>query len=160
MKEFSSHPVTSVRRASGDRVGVLEVRKEHEVAVRKEALGVDRGAAADGGAAIYVFPAPGGRPEPQERMLARRRRALAVAAMVVTLGMAAVAALTVPPASVPSRDGPRTLVMRPDDSLWGVAERFAPPDGDLRTYVQSVMELNDLHGVPRVGQSLRLPAAP
>jgi nucleoid-associated protein YgaU len=53
---------------------------------------------------------------------------------------------------------PRTVVVGPEDSLWGIAERVAP-HADPRTTIARIERLNDLHGA-RIdpGDVLRLPA--
>ena len=129
--------------------------REEELPLREECAGAEE-------AAIYTFPArERARLSARRRMLARRRRTLAAAALIL-VAAAAVSAFTARPAPVPAPapQVPRTLVIRPGDSLWGVAERFTPPGADLRAYVDSLIAVNRLGGPPRPGQRLRLPAAP
>jgi hypothetical protein len=48
-------------------------------------------------------------------------------------------------------------VLRPGETLWDVAERFAPPGIDRRAYVDAVVELNGVEGSVAAGQRVRLP---
>lgn len=94
----------------------------------------------------------------------RRRRAVAALTAVVLLGGGA--ALTVPgevpltssgpaPALVPV--GRTTYVVRPGDTLWGIA-RALQPSGDVRPLVQRLTESRG--GAPlRAGEPVVLPAA-
>ncbi len=54
---------------------------------------------------------------------------------------------------------PRTVVVGPGDTLWGIASA-ADPGADPRRTVDRIMDLNGLRGDPvvRPGQELRLPA--
>lgn len=63
-------------------------------------------------------------------------------------------------ATAQSARGPRssTLVVSPGDTLWGIAQRFAPADIDPRYAVYSLRELNNLASANIVaGQRLVLP---
>ena len=87
-------------------------------------------------------------------MLARRRRsgtALVVLAVIVATLLAGGTA----PASRPG--APRAVVVEAGDTLWGIAERYAPDGIDPRAYVDAVIELNELPGMPRAGQQIVLP---
>jgi hypothetical protein len=48
-------------------------------------------------------------------------------------------------------------VIRSGDTLWEVAERYAPPSVDPRAYVNAIEDLNGLVGAPEVGTKLKLP---
>lgn len=57
-----------------------------------------------------------------------------------------------------SADGaPRAVVLREGDTLWQVAERFAPPGVDKRAYVDALVERNELTGAPAAGAKVILP---
>jgi hypothetical protein len=47
--------------------------------------------------------------------------------------------------------------MRSGQTLWDLAERYAPTSTDPRAYVDQVLELNHLSGVPAAGVRVRLP---
>jgi Tfp pilus assembly protein FimV len=90
---------------------------------------------------------------PRSRACARRRvvgGALAAAIVAGTLLIGGPA-----PASRPG--APRAVVVRPGQTLWDVAERYAPTGVDARAYVDAVVTLNDLEGVLQAGDRLRLP---
>jgi hypothetical protein len=106
-----------------------------------------------GEATVYSFPTA--RVRARAKAQVRRRRAglalvsLAVIAMTLMGGGAA-------PASKPS--APPAVVVRPGQTLWDLAERYAPEGVDPRSYVDAVVQLNDLGGQPlAAGQRLRLP---
>lgn len=92
----------------------------------------------------------------------RRRRivtaVLALGVVVVTgqagaaLGGSSLAA----PERRPSLTASRTLVVRPGDTLWGIAHRFAP-DEDPRPVVDALVAVYG-SGPLTPGETLRLPA--
>ena len=120
------------------------------MAVRKEDLqGVRR-------AEVIAFPTHTAR----ARVASARRRFLLrgafVSILVVagTLGVVrASASSTESIASAP--DAPSAVVLRPGETLWDVAERWAPTGADPRAYVDALIEQNGI-GV-RSGQRVILP---
>jgi Tfp pilus assembly protein FimV len=131
------------------------------VAVREELLG-EPVAAGGRKAQIYAFPIPA-RPSSaaRRRMLARRRKAVQVATLLVAA--AAVLSIYVPGPVAPARSPapvPGSVVVRPGDTLWSVAGRFASSEADLRAYVDAMAALNHTHGQLLPGQRLRLPSPP
>jgi LysM domain len=52
---------------------------------------------------------------------------------------------------------PRAITLGPGDTLWDLAERYAPPSVDTRAFVDAVIELNELSGMPQAGMRLLLP---
>ncbi len=89
-------------------------------------------------------------------MFARRRRTAGVATVVVALGLL----LGGGPrgtAEAARPDAPQAVTIRPADTLWGLAERFAPASVDPRAYVDAVIGLNALDGPVQPGMRLRLP---
>jgi hypothetical protein len=94
-----------------------------------------------------------GRVRRRRSAVVRRRAALASmcgAIVILTLLGGGTA-----PASKPG--APRAVIVRSGQTLWGLAERYAPEGFDARAYVDAVVTLNHLSGPPVVGQRLRLP---
>ena len=87
------------------------------------------------------------------RARARRRlTTIALAASVV------VGTLLIGGSSPASRQGsPRAIVVRSGQTLWGIADRYAPDELDVRAYIDALVVLNDLDGPLEAGQRLRLP---
>jgi hypothetical protein len=52
---------------------------------------------------------------------------------------------------------PRAVVLRSGQTVWDLAERYAPPSMDPRAFVDQVLELNHLEGAPGAGVRIRLP---
>ncbi len=91
------------------------------------------------------------------RRQARRRRSAIVAA---ALGLIVVFLLATgpsgsSPASAPG--APRALTVHAGDTLWSLAETYAPDGMDPRAYVDVLEDLNDLEGGPAVGMRIKLP---
>jgi hypothetical protein len=120
------------------------------VAVRSEELYGDEQAV------VYAFPTASVRTRVARarRAAVRRRRAglalVGLSVVVMTLFGGGRA-----PASRAS--APRAVVLAPGDTLWVLAERYAPDGVDPRAYVDAVVELNQLEGAPAAGLRLRLP---
>jgi nucleoid-associated protein YgaU len=107
-------------------------------------------------AAVYAFPvARVRRAAARERMLVRRRRAaIASVAVAATFGLLAGPRATAPA----SRPGtPRAVTVRPGDTLWDLATRYAPDGMDPRAYLDVVVDLNRLEGPLQEGARVRLP---
>jgi nucleoid-associated protein YgaU len=92
------------------------------------------------------------------RTRVRRRRAAAVALVAALGGLAAArGALPVEPSM--HRVSETTYVVRPGDTLWGIATRLAP-DADPRPLVDGIEEANGVDAGSLVpGQQLVIPAA-
>lgn len=98
----------------------------------------------------------------RRRAAARRRviavrRAGAAGAVVVTcilvlLGSGGGTAHASHPNSAP-----RAVVIRSGQTIWDLAERYAPASSDPRTYVDQVLALNHLSAPPGAGVRVRLP---
>lgn len=108
-------------------------------------------------AVIYAFPLA--RVELSRRAArrrARRRRTVGVATVVVALGL-----LLGGPGGSAAADGPRraprAIVVQRGDTLWAIAERYAPEDADPRAYVGALIALNALDGGLIAGERLELP---
>ena len=129
------------------------------MALRQEDLGGSRDAV------VYRFPTE--RIEIREqrrriaarrrRMVARRRR-LALAGVTIVMSSALLLATGPSGTATASRDdAPKAVVMRAGDSLWDLAERYAPAEIDPRAYVDAVMATNGFEAPPEAGQRVRLP---
>ena len=118
-------------------------------------------------AQIYAFPAERARNSERARAarrrvaarrasVARRRAALAATVVVIAVMMLFAGG----PASVSSADSartPRKVTVQAGQTLWSLAERYAPRGVDPRAYVDAVLALNDLSGPPMAGAVIRLP---
>jgi nucleoid-associated protein YgaU len=106
-------------------------------------------------AALYRFPVERAHARARRARMAARRRRTGLAAVVVAVVAATLLAGGTAPASRPG--APRAVVVEAGDTLWGIAERYAPDGIDTRAYVDAVIELNDLDGAPVAGRRLILP---
>ena len=107
-------------------------------------------------AVVYAFPvARVRRAAGRERMLGRRRRTLiAAVALAAAFGLFAGPRATAPA----SRPGtPTAVTVRPGDTLWELATRYAPEGMDVRAYLDAVVDLNGLEGSLQEGARIRLP---
>ena len=106
-------------------------------------------------ATVYRFPTSAVRRRARRQMMARRRTTVGMALLfvvVATLGGGGVGQ------TAPGADRtPRAVVVRPGDTLWGIAERYAPSGADPRAYVAALEELNRLEGTLVAGVRIRLP---
>jgi hypothetical protein len=125
------------------------------MAVRQEELGYE-GYQAPG--RILRFPADraAARVRRQRMVAARRRLAFVVMGLVVMV--AVIVGGGTGGSAVASRSGaPRTIVLQPGETLWGVAAEYAPEGVDPRAYVDALEELNHLKGATPAGMELELP---
>ena len=109
-------------------------------------------------AIVYRFPTHALRARRARDRALRRRRTLA--GVVVMVAAAAMLFATGPRgvATAGSEQGNRRAVtVVTGDTLWDVAERFAPAGSDLRAYVAALEELNGLAGPIHPGMRLKLP---
>ena len=61
-------------------------------------------------------------------------------------------------ADVASRpEAPASVTVQPGETLWEIAERYAPVDSDLRSYVAELVELNGGSELVYAGTDLKLP---
>lgn len=110
-------------------------------------------------AVLYRFP-----PQRAAAVRARRRRMevrrhRAAVAGVLLVMVCAFMLATGPSGSAPASrsDAPRAVTIRSGDTLWGLAERYAPAGVDPRAYVDLLEDTNDLSGGLVAGMRLRLP---
>jgi nucleoid-associated protein YgaU len=123
------------------------------MAVRQEDLLAERDAA------VVAFPTHRARVSTarRNRMEARRRRTAAVATVLslVVVFMLATGPGGSAPASAPG--APRSVTIHQGDTLWSLAEAYAPAGMDLRAYVDALEDLNGLDGTLAAGQRIKLP---
>ena len=91
------------------------------------------------------------------RMQVRRRRTATVAA---ALGLIIVFLLATGPsgsssASIPG--APKAVTVHQGDTLWSLADAYAPAGMDPRAYVDLLEDLNDLEGGLVAGTRIKLP---
>lgn len=108
-------------------------------------------------ALIYRFPRHHAAIARRRRMQVRRRRAALAGILVVMIATFLLA--TGPSGSAPagSARAPRAVTVRDGDTLWGLAQRYAPAGVDPRAYVDLLEELNGLDGAIASGMRVRLP---
>jgi hypothetical protein len=93
----------------------------------------------------------------RERMLARRRRT--VGALTIAGILFAGIFATGPAGSSSASDHHRAkrIVVHEGDTLWSLAERYAPEGIDPRAYVDEIVALNHLENGLAQGARIRLP---
>jgi hypothetical protein len=119
------------------------------VALRREDLD------ARGDAVVVPFPVersrvPNGR---LRRATLRRRLVLGGVPLVIVTAML-LGGGTAPASRTQT---PRAITVGPGDTLWDLAERYGPPSVDTRDFVDAVIELNEISGMPEAGVRLLLP---
>jgi Tfp pilus assembly protein FimV len=123
------------------------------MALRQEDLLVERDAE------VVAFPTRRARISTarRNRMEARRRRTAAVATLLglIVVFMLATGPGGSAPASAPG--APRAVTVHHGETLWSLAETYAPPGMDLRVYVDAIEDLNGLEGALAAGQRIKLP---
>jgi hypothetical protein len=109
------------------------------------------------GAVVYEFPLHRVRPPVSRRIVRRRRAAAAVAtvALCAALSAGAIEWGAEDPVSRPA--APASVVVGSGETLWDLAERYAAPGTDVRSYVDALVDLNGTGALTRAGQRLRLP---
>jgi hypothetical protein len=98
---------------------------------------------------------PGGRSwEGRGRRSVARRRLVSL----IVAGGVALGTMLIGGSAPASRAGaPRAIIVREGDTLWQVADRYAPDGVDLRAYIDAVVALNGLGPTLQVGDRVRLP---
>ena len=123
------------------------------MAIRQEDLALERDAV------VLRFPTRRVRSAAarRARMQARRRRTATVAAVLglTVLFLLATGPSGSSPASAPG--SPRSVTVHAGDTLWSLAEAYAPDGMDLRAYVDVLEGLNDVEGGLVAGTRVKLP---
>ena len=110
-----------------------------------------------GGAQVYAFPTHAVRARARRRAeVTRRRMALGITVVIIS-GMMLFAGGPASVSSAGSGGAPRAVTIRPGQTLWSVAARFAPDQVDPRAYVDAILALNHLSAPPVAGAVVRLP---
>ena len=117
------------------------------------------------GAVVLQFPRAGSGLTPLRRPAARRaaaRRRVVFRRVMLAVALLAILVLVLlggggGTAEASHSRGPRAVVMRSGQTIWDLARRYAPSTMDPRDYVDRVLEINHLGGVPRAGVRIRLP---
>lgn len=74
----------------------------------------------------------------------QRKRSILLALVVLVLLVSPLFALSLRgPQTSPA---PERVVVQPGDTLWGLAERYGPPDRDLREVIYDIRQTNGLQG--------------
>ena len=111
------------------------------------------------GAVVYRFPSRRVRSAAarRHRMQVRRRRSALVATALCLIVIFLLA--TGPSGSAPASkaSAPRAVTVQQGDTLWGLAEAYAPDGIDPRAYVDLLTEVNGLDSGLRAGMRIRLP---
>ncbi|MBA3431833.1 MAG: LysM peptidoglycan-binding domain-containing protein [Actinobacteria bacterium] len=124
------------------------------MAIRREDLGPR------GEAVLLVFPTAYARRRAARQMrlvyLRRRLALLGVALLIVSGWLLAGGVADGSPVSSKD-DSPRRLTLQAGETLWDVAVEHAPSAVDPRAYVDRLLAMNNIEGIPQAGQRLRLP---
>lgn len=110
-----------------------------------------------GGAQVYAFPTHAVRARASRRAAVARRRMALGATVVIIAGMMLFAGGSGAVSSAGSAGAPRAITVHPGQTLWGIADRYAPDGVDPRAYVDAVLTLNHLSAPPVAGERIRLP---
>ena len=87
-----------------------------------------------------------------------RRIAVALAAFALVGAIVGASAAGQGAADATSRpEAPASVTIQPGQTLWDLAERYAPPGSDLRSYVAELVELNGGSELVYAGTRLVLP---
>ena len=117
------------------------------MALRTQDLGVDT-------AVVYRFPVPNRR-----RSVVSPARGRGLGLALILLGV--IASVLIgggPQGQAPAGSQvPERVSLRPGETIWQVAERFAPAGVDVRAYVDAILELNGWDAPPPAPQPVLLP---
>ena len=103
---------------------------------------------------VLRFPARAARRRRSPGLVVRRAlAAVALGATVVSVLMGSGGGT----AQAVHSTAPRAVVVRTGQTVWDIAERYAPPSIDPRAYMDEILQLNHLRTVPAAGVRIRLP---
>jgi hypothetical protein len=115
-----------------------------------------------GEAQVVAFPtarvrARASRQARHARMMARRRRTVGAVTVASILFAGIFATGPAGSSSASPNRATHRIVVHQGDTLWSLAERFAPSGTDPRAYVDEIVALNGLDGGLIEGARIRLP---
>lgn len=108
-------------------------------------------------AVVYRFPTAAVRSRARAQRRAARLRRTAAIAVTLVASVLFLAASGPGGTALSKPHAPKAVVVRPGQTLWDLAQRYAAPGIDPRAYVDAVIELNGLDGGAQAGQRLVLP---
>ena len=108
-------------------------------------------------AIVYPFPGTERRRRAARSAVARRRRVLSGTVTVVLCVGMLLGGGPEGAATASKAGAPEVVRIHAGETLWDLAERYAPASVDPRAYVDAVQGLNDLDRPPLPGTRLRLP---
>jgi hypothetical protein len=128
------------------------------VAIRQEELGRSYVPGTTEGRVVrFPTAAARARARRQQRVVFMRRR-VAVGALLVALVVGVLSIGGVGTSAPAAADGsPRHVVLQEGETLWSLADRYAPEGSDPRAFVDRVVDLNQLQGAPQAGAKIKLP---
>ena len=92
-----------------------------------------------------------------QRTFLMRRLGVGIVALGLTAGIIG-ASTAAQGGEATSRPGaPESVIVQPGQSLWDLAERYAPADSDPRAYVDELASLNGVSDMIQAGEQLKLP---
>ena len=109
-------------------------------------------------AVVYRFPLERARSRAaRARMLERRRRSLAFLLAVLLVSALAWQAASPGAGAASASRAPQVVTVRPGQTPWDLAERYAAPGVDSRSFVDDLLEVNDATLPLQPGSKLELP---
>ena len=93
----------------------------------------------------------------RERMLARRRRTVGTLTVAGILFAGIFATGPIGSSEAGTHKAVKKVIVHEGDTLWCIAERYAPDSVDPRAYIDEIVALNGLEGGLAEGSRIRLP---
>ena len=92
-----------------------------------------------------------------QRTFLVRRTMVGLIALALTAGIITASAAATGREVSSRPDAPASVLVQPGQTLWDLAERYAPADSDPRVYVDELASLNGVSDVLQAGDRLKLP---
>ena len=122
------------------------------MAVRREDLSWQ--GSAQSAAVVYRFPPVRARRLARAEVFRRRLALGTIGLVVMGAGLFATGPGGVAPAAP---KGKQAVVVYAGDTLWDIASKHAPEHVDVRSYLDAILELNQIGPVVDIGTRIRLP---